>query len=273
MTTAKSYNFTHEAMKTVFQLRLCSDDAALAKNAALDCFERLDAIEGSLSRYIPGSDVWQINHMQSGQSLFVSEDCYQCLRLAMLVGQATGGLFDVTLGRLIEHQKSAADGAPPALDGQLMIDDARPQVHCMESGREIDLGGIGKGYALDVLAERCREWGLHSGLLSAGASTQIAFGQDAWELALRGDQHSRQLALRNSALSASGTAIQGSHIVGPSGDRSTYPRNRAWVRTSSAAIADACSTAALLATDLAALKQNDLNVEVFVESENEIVLA
>ena len=270
MTTAKTYNFTHEAMKTVFQLRLCADDAVLAKNAALDCFERLDAIEDSLSRYIPGSDVWQINHMQSGQSLFVSEDCYQCLRLAMLVGQASSGLFDITLGRLIEHRKSAAEAAPPALAGQLMIDDTRPKVHCIERGREIDLGGIGKGYALDVLAERCREWGITNGLLSAGASTQLAFGNRPWELAMRGDQHNCELKLQEQALSASGTAIQGSHIVSPSGDNASLPRRRAWVRTSSAAMADAFSTAALLATDLAAVQQNDLKIEIFVETEKGI---
>lgn len=257
-------------MKTVFQLRLCSEDTELAKSTALDCFERLDAIEGFLSRYIPGSDVWQINHMQSGQSLFISEDCYECLRLAMLVGQATNGLFDVTLGRLIEHQKSAANGAPPALEGQLMIDDARPQVHCMESGREIDLGGIGKGYALDAMAKRCREWGITGGLISAGASTQLAFGIESWAVTLRGDQHSRPLELQNSALSASGTAIQGSHIVGPNGPDATYPRIRAWARTNSAALADAFSTAALLATDPVALAQNDLKVEIFTENEEGI---
>lgn len=257
-------------MKTVFQLRFYSGDAALAKHAALDCFERLDAIEASLSRYIPGSDVWQINHMESGQSLFVGEDCYQCLRLAMLAGQATDGRFDITLGRVIEHQKSAAEGAPPALVGQLMIDDTRPQVHCIKSGREIDLGGIGKGFALDAMAERCREWGLACGLLCAGASTQLAFGNDPWAITLRGDECSRQLELQNKALSASGTTIQGSHIVNPSGPEANYPRSRAWVRANSAAIADAFSTAALLAENLTALQQNDLEVDVFEENRDGI---
>lgn len=270
MTTAPTHNFTHEAMKTVFQLRLHSVDASLARNAALNCFERLDAIEASLSRYIPGSDVWQINHMQADQALFISEDCYHCLRLAMLASQASGGLFDVTLGRLIEHQKTAAQTTAPALKGQLFVDDERPRVHCVESGREIDLGGIGKGYALDVLADLCLDWGLSDGLLSAGASTQRAFGHQAWEITLRGDQHSRPLDLQNCALSASGTAIQGSHIVDPSGHGATYPRNRAWVRTASAALADAFSTAALLAPDLRTLQQNDLDIEIFTEDEEGI---
>lgn len=270
MPTPKTHNFTHEAMKTVFQLRLNSDDAALAKNAALDCFERLDAIEASLSRYIPGSDVWQINHLQTGESLFVSEDCYQCLVLAMRVGQATDGLFDVTLGRWIEHRKTAADTARPALEGQLLVDDARPQIHCIERGREIDLGGIGKGYALDVMAVLCRDWGIAGGLLSAGASTQLAYGSVAWPVTLRGDHHRHQVELQNSALSASGTAIQGSHIVASSGSEAQYPRSRAWVHAASAAMADAFSTAALLAEDPASFQKSGLEHVVFTEGKNGI---
>lgn len=69
-----------------------------------------------------------------------------------------------------------------------MIDDARPQVHCLEGGREINFGGIGKGYALDVMAELCRQWGIPAGLLCAGASTQLAFGNSPWPISLRGDQ-------------------------------------------------------------------------------------
>lgn len=265
MTGQKAHRFTHEAMKTVFQLRLCSDDPVIAKNAALACFERLDAIEASLSRYIPGSDVWQINHLRTGESLFINEDSYACLRLAVHAGQVTGGLFDITLGRLIEHRKTAVDGPPPLLSGQLMIDDARPQVHCLEGGREIDLGGIGKGYALDAMAEICRHWDITAGLLSAGASTQLAFGARSWTLSLRGDHHSLTLELQDEALSASGIAVQGAHIVRPDGASETQLRNRAWVRTDTAAMADALSTAALIADDLDALQQNAPAITVLAE--------
>jgi thiamine biosynthesis lipoprotein len=264
------HSFTHEAMKTVFQLRLSAQNARLARCASLDCFQRLDSIEESLSRHFPGSDVWQINHMESGESLFVGEDCYQCLRLAMLAGQATGGLFDVTLGRLIEHQKSSTKGGPPELEGQFIIDETHPKVHCTESGRQIDLGGIGKGYALDVLAEICREWGIRAGILSAGASTHLAFGREPWEVLLRGDRHRHTLPVQGSALSASGTGIQCNHIVNPSSRKDPCPPKRAWVRTRSAAIADAFSTAALLATEPAALKQTDLQIEIFSESDEGI---
>jgi thiamine biosynthesis lipoprotein len=266
MPAQPNHNFTHEAMKTTFQLRLRADDAALAQSVARACFERLDRIEASLSRYVPGSDVWQINHLKTGESRFVSEDCEQCLRLAMVAGQASGGLFDVTLGRLIEHRKSGAESAPPALQGQLIVDESRPRVFCVEAGREIDLGGIGKGYALDAMAALCREWGMRHGLLSAGASTQLAFGKHAWPITLRGDTHSRVVNLKNSALSASGTVIQGSHIVAPAAEAIAECHSRAWVQAESAAIADALSTAAIIARDFSALHLNQPDRKVFIEN-------
>lgn len=259
------YSLSHEAMKTVFQIRLIEDGSGIARQAALACAERIDAIEAALSRYLPGSDVWQINHLPAGASLFVGEDCEECLRLAMAAGVLTGGLFDVTLGRLIEHRKQAETTSPPVLTGRLQLDPRRPRVDCVEPGREIDLGGIGKGFALDTLARLCQEWGITSGLLSAGASTQLAFGPRSWEIQLRGDVNSRAVHLQNEALSASGTAVQGSHIVSPEPGAGGLRRERIWVKTASAAMADAFSTAALLAEDLGFLADSPFPVALFYE--------
>lgn len=240
------HTYIHEAMKTTFSLRLVSNDKALANSAAGACIARIDEIEASLSRYIEGSDVWQINHMESDQSLFVSEDCHACLKLALEASQQTYGLFDCTLGRIIEHTKQSQPGARPEPVGQLMVDAERPAVHCKERGREIDLGGIGKGFALDQLQVALQEIGIEAALLSAGASTQLAFGERTWQIELTGDTCSLSLPLKDQALSASGTAIQGAHIVSPDHEQTTYAHTRIWVVHPNAAQADALSTAALL---------------------------
>ncbi|WPJ96213.1 FAD:protein FMN transferase [Coraliomargarita algicola] len=265
------HTYTHEAMKTTFSLRLISNDPALANSAASACIARIDAIEASLSRYIEGSDIWQINQMESDQSLFVSEDCHACLRLALEAGQETQGLFDCSLGRLIEHTKQAQPGERPKLSGQLMLDPNRPAVHCIERGREIDLGGIGKGYALDQLQITLNELGIKCALLAAGASTQLAFGERTWDIALGGDNSTLTIQLKNQALSSSGTAIQGSHIVSLDPNFLNYSRPRVWVIHSSAAKADAYSTAALLTPRLKSLKGLHSSVRFFEESTNGIV--
>jgi len=245
-----AYHFAHEAMRTTFHIRIPGCEKPAAQAAANECFERLEAMENLLSRFIEGSDVWQINHMQAGETLYLSEECHECLLAAMDAYQRTGGLFDVTLGRRIEHRKSGADGPPPPVEGRLIVHPDTPAVTCEAPGREIDLGGIGKGYALDRMAALLSEWDLDSALLSAGASTLLVVGAEAWPVDLTGDGASQRIELYQAALSASGTGIQGAHVIDPRFDEDAAPPSipwkRVWVRTRTAALADAMSTAALL---------------------------
>ena len=241
------HKFDHHAMKTTFILRIVSDDAKLAQDVAHTAIVLLDEIEMTLSRYIEGSDVFRINHTETGQKLFISQTCYDCLRLAAEAHEHTGGLFDITLGTLIEHQKNKAAGSVPSLSGTLSIDPDRPAITCVTAGREIDLGGIGKGYALDQLKTLLEDWGIESALLCAGASTQLAFGSATWPIELSGDHHQQTIKLNNQALSASGISIQGSHIVSPHKRHApNYHFKRAWILQPSAALADAWSTALML---------------------------
>lgn len=241
------HQFEHHAMKTTFILRIVSDDAKLAQDVAHTAVVLLDEIEMTLSRYIEGSDVFRINHMETGQTLFISQTCYDCLRLAAEANEQTGGLFDITLGTLIEHQKNKAAGSVPSLSGTLSIDPNRPAITCVTAGREIDLGGIGKGYALDQLKILLEDWGIESALLCAGASTQLAFGSATWPIELSGEHNQLTITLNNQALSASGIGIQGSHIVSPHKRRAPdYHFKRAWILQPSAALADAWSTALML---------------------------
>jgi thiamine biosynthesis lipoprotein len=238
--------FHHEAMKTTFTLRLISEDESLARNAANAAIELINTIENTLSRYIEGSDVWQINHMPSGETLFLTDHCDQCLRMALTVGSESEGLFDITLGRQIEHQKNKIDAPRPQLEGQLMLDPDRPAIHCIEAGREIDLGGIGKGYALDQIKALAQDWGISAALLSAGASTQLAYGDRTWPITLQGEHSTLVIDLQNQSLSVSGIDIQGNHIVAPDNSPLQYAYPRIWLSTSLATKADAYSTAALM---------------------------
>ncbi|MGJ8651822.1 MAG: FAD:protein FMN transferase [Opitutaceae bacterium] len=267
---SEAHVFTHEAMKTIFTFRIASEDRKLAQDAAYASIALLDEIENTLSRYVVGSDIWLINHMQAGETRFLSECCYDCLRLALEAYVQTGGLFDITLGRQIEHQKNSIDGPSPALQGQLMVDPDKPAIHCTETGREIDLGGIGKGYALDEIQKLMQEWGIESGLLSAGGSTQLAFGPNAWDIELRGDQHKRTIKLKDQALSASGTGIQGSHIVSPFQETPSYQYPRIWCIQNDATYADAWSTAMMLMdqTEIGALAT--AGAPIYVETELQI---
>lgn len=243
-----SHLFVHEAMHTTFQLRICESDEAAARDMARECFERLDLLESQLSRFRDGGDVFRINHMATRETLYISEPCHQCLLIALDAHARTGGLFDITLGSRIEHRKSGADGPLPPLAGKLIIHPDVAAVTCESPGREIDLGGIGKGFALDQLHQLLTLWGAEGGLLAAGASSLLAFGPQAWPVDLAGAGKPSRISLRGAALSASGTGIQGSHIIHPGGDTAlpATPCERVWVTASTAALAETWSTALML---------------------------
>ena len=240
--------FTHEAMHTTFSLRLLGVDEQDARGMARECFEQVDFLEGHLSRFIEGSDVSRINGMAAGETLYLSEACHQCLLLALDAYSRTHGLFDITLGTRIAHCKSGLADPVPALVGRLVIHPDLAAITCEEPGREIDFGGIGKGFALDQLKQLFIDWGVEGALLAAGASSLLAIGPQPWPVELTGDQDSLRIDLAGQSLSASGTEIQGSHIIHPWGSDAmpAVPSRRIWVSAATAVLAEIWSTALML---------------------------
>ena len=243
-----SIHFEHEAMNTTFALRLRGIDKETAQGIARESFELVDRLESRLSRFVDGGDVSRINRMRAGETLYLSEDCHRCLLLALDAHARTGGLFDITLGRRIEHRKSGAAGPPPDITGSIIIHPDVPAVTCAEPGRVLDLGGIGKGFALDQLKQLLTDWEADDALLAAGASSLLAFGPASWPVDLTGERAARRIALCNHALSASGTGIQGSHIIHPAGPDAAPASAcaRVWVLAPTAALAEIWSTALML---------------------------
>jgi len=138
----------------------------------------------------------------------------------------------------------------------LAIDTNRMTV---SGGIELDLGGIGKGYALDKMAELLREEHGIDEMLLDGASTALAVGERAWVVGLAG----RRIALKDGALSGSGLAVKGEHIVDPATGEPATDRERAWVLAPSGAEADSLSTAAMVVDEPAVLDRLE-NVRIVV---------
>jgi thiamine biosynthesis lipoprotein len=244
----ESHCFSHDAMHTTFTLRLYGGERSRLAGVARECFAKLDQLEERLSRFLEGSEISQINQLPAGETLYLSDDCHQCLLLAMQAYRETHGLFDITLGTRIERRKAGHAGPLPALTGKLVIHPDVPAITCETPGRELDLGGIGKGFALDQLKCLLLDWEVPGGLLAAGASTLLAFGPSPWPVELTAGDDPGRVTLLDHALSASGTDMQGSHIVAPWDDEETpdYLSQRVWVVAPTATMADAWSTALML---------------------------
>ncbi len=246
--SSPAHLFTHEAMNTTFSLRIFAATPASAAGMAKECFDHLDFLEARLSCFIESSEVSRINALPAGATLYLSESTHQCLLAALDAYARTGGLFDITLGRRISHYKSGDDGAVPPLVGRLRIHPDVAAVTCESPGREIDLGGIGKGFALDQVQQILIDWGAEGGLLAAGASSLLAFGPQAWPVDLTSESGARRISLANQALSASGRGIQGQHLVHPGGFEAMPIQvcRRVWAVAATATQAEIWSTALML---------------------------
>jgi thiamine biosynthesis lipoprotein len=230
--------FNHQAMATHFQARLAGEDKTYAAQAAQAAFATADQLESQLSRFKPDSEIARLAHLLPGESLRVSEPVFACLELAKKMETLTRGAFSL---------------APAALKSQ----PATPQwrlrdfsVRCDSGKLEFDAGAIGKGFALDRMAEVLREWSCPAFLLVAGGSSILAGdapgGTGGWSCGLGEDHSPVRYRLRNVSLSGSGLAVKGKHILDPRTGRPAPRQNRVWALCDTAAESDALSTACMV---------------------------
>jgi len=264
---ARINTFTHEAMNTVFNFHIHHADARYARQAAQAAFAEVDRLEKLLSRFVEGSDVWRINHAADGESVTISEDTHACLRHAALMTAATQGAFNATLGEAADIAKQHAPKKAPAAPLRAALKHtARALVSLSENsfvarvergGFSLDLGAIGKGFALDRARALLAEWEIKNALLSAGGSSVLAIGTGpdssakrgrGWLVNIAGAKQKMPLTLRDNALGASGTSEQGRHIIDPRRGTQNYAHARVWSLAPDAATADALSTACMTMT-------------------------
>lgn len=228
---------THEAMTTAFKITVVHEDAAYARQAVAAAFEELDRIESRLSRYIEGSDVFRINRLATGQAVRVHPDTFDCLRIALDMQAQTGGTFDVTY-------------ASPSAGPKLELEPDQLAVRARIDGLRVDLGGIGKGFALDRLAGLLREWDVTAVLLAASTSTLLAIDpppdSEGWPIRIGPDHDSRPFSLAHSAVSGSGTRVKGNHIFDPRSHQPAHRRLGAWSAAPTGSVSDALSTAFMI---------------------------
>ncbi len=228
--------YAHEAMATAFEILIDADDSGYAGQAAGEAFRELDRLEIKLSRFHQSSDVSQINRASTGIPAAVSYDAFACLRIALWVSRETNGAFDVT----------APDGGFKDID----LAEETLSVTLNRSGLSIDLGGIGKGYALDCMAAILQQWEVKRSLLLAGGSTALAMDapvrEQAWSIQFGSGKNVRQVNLRQNSLSGSGLAVKGEHIVDPRSGNHVRTQKQAWALAPTAALSDALSTAFMI---------------------------
>ena len=256
------HRFYHQAMAATFEVIIAQEDAHYAGQAAHAAFNEADRLEAELSRFIENSDISRINNLPANQPLRLGLFAFECLQISARICAETNGAFDVTIGTLLSCWR-AKDGTPRTPSPNQLnlarrhtgmhlvkLDQTDHTVQLSASPVQIDLGGIGKGYAVDRMAELLREWGITTALISGGYSSVLAINappeMKGWPLTLSNPDNRKQtlarIHLQHKSLSASGLK-KGRHIIDPRTAQPVTGKSATWVSAADATTSDALSTA------------------------------
>jgi len=259
------HRFSHEAMTATFEIIIAHEDKRYAEQAAWAAFEMLEKLEQDLSRFIENSDISRIHNLSVGQSLQIGLETFECLQLSRRMHSETNGAFDITVGSLLRcwlnKDKTLRRPSEEELNlarqrtgmGLLRLDETRYTIELLKDGVQVDLGGIGKGYAVDKIAELLREWSIDVALIHGGYSSVLALGAPqgtkGWLVTLSHPRNRKQtlarLVLENRAVSGSGLQ-RGRHIVDPRTARPVEAKSATWACARDAATTDALSTSFMI---------------------------
>ena len=244
--TGKHLCVSRRAMACTFSLLFPAQyrRAVEAGCAALDEIERL---ESKLSAYRTASDVSYMNRNAGQAPVVVDDELFTLCHRAARISEETGGAYDITTGALTKawgffrgSKRVPSQGeleAALAASGvaQVELDSVKRTVRYHHPGLEINLGSIGKGYAIDRAAELLQEWEINRALIHGGFSSVLALdappGHEGWPLTISlpgGAQALERIVARRQAWSASGIRKK-DHILDPRTGLPVRNRPAAWV--------------------------------------------
>lgn len=192
-----------EAMATRFELVLPHGDAGLSPTGLRAAGElalaEIVAAEALLSTYRVTAQLAQINARAFREPVRVAPVVFELLRQAREGSRRTGGAFDPTVGALVRAWREIPASDPHWADQlaaarestgwrHVELNPESLTIRFQVAGVRLDLGGVGKGWALDRAVEALREAGVTRALLHGGTSSVVALGAPpntpAWRIQL-----------------------------------------------------------------------------------------
>jgi len=265
--------FARRAMACQFEVYLNARQHEVGSTVAIEALDLVDQLEDQLTVYRDHSEINQLNHTAADRPVAVEGRLFGLLAQAVELHRITGGAFDITAGPLskVWGFTRRAGAVPTELDiaealqhvgsQYLQLDVDARTVAFAQPGVSINLGAIGKGYALDRCAELFAAAGVGDVLLHGGNSSVLARGShgatpgQGWAVGvrnpLRPERRLGELQIIDQALATSGSGSQYfihegqryGHILDP---RTGWPAQGVLSTTvvaPTAAMADALSTA------------------------------
>jgi thiamine biosynthesis lipoprotein len=235
---------SREAMACLFEVVFDAATYRRGTDAAVAALDLVAALEDQLTIYRDTSEVAHINRHAAQEAVQVEPGLFGLLTRAVALFHETGGAFDITAGRLskiwgfyrrqgrMPSPREVAEALATVGSQHLRLDASKSNVQFLIPGLELNLGAIGKGYAIDRAADALISGGIHNFLIHGGNSSVLARGcrsqsairnpqsaiETGWSVALRHplkpEIRLAEFVLHDQALGTSGSGTQFFHYEG-----------------------------------------------------------
>ncbi|GAB1347841.1 hypothetical protein MASR1M107_00520 [Ignavibacteriales bacterium] len=279
-------NASKNLIGTVVDVKVYAPDIAKGKATLYYAFREIERIDSLLAWQIPSSEISAINSAAGVSPVKISFETFSLLERSISYSRLSSGVFDITIGPLTQlwgfNGDSDARGSVPLQHLLELLQTARvireAKAECKDTsafllnkGMSIDLGGIGKGYAIDRASAILKKNGLNSFLFNAGGDILVSGMKNENQKWVIGIKHPRDesklfgsVELTDLAIATSGdyeryfehNGVRYHHIIDPS---TGFPATKS---TSVSIVAESAERADALATILFITHGNKLNSDV-----------
>lgn len=188
-------------MAVRFELVIYSENERAAYRAGEEALDEIQRIESHISPFITTSEISKLNARAASEPVRLSPEVFNLIKIAKEIWESTQGAFDITIGQLMRlwgfrdlnlqtPPRQEQVNAVKEITGMHLVE-LNPQQYTVSFRKNsvaIDLGAIGKGYAIDQACSILRELGITSALIHGGTSTIAAIGtppdSSFWKIAL-----------------------------------------------------------------------------------------
>lgn len=217
---AEWHRYTDTAMTTPINLEFWSEDPERADRVAKEVLAVFHRVDRTMSRYREDSELSAVNRLAAQRPVPVSADLFAVLKKAREVSELSDGAFDISFGSVgflydyrTEQQPSAEEldaGVGFVNYRDIVLNEQDQTVQFRQAGLKLDLGGIAKGFAVDLGVKVLRQAGVRHAQLSAGGDMRLLGDRRGrpWVVGVRDprseDRNAVVLPLADTAVSTSG---------------------------------------------------------------------
>lgn len=266
--SAEWHRYSDTAMTTPLELEFWAEDNVRADSLARKVFDVFHRVDTEMSRYRADSELSKLNREAANGPVKVSDGLFQVLQKAREVSELSEGAFDVTFGSVgylydfragkQPTDEQIATGLARVNFRDVVLDESGQTVAFRQPGMLVDLGGIAKGYAVDLGIEVLVAHGIRHARLSAGGDMRLLGDKRGrpWYVGIRdprsGNGNAVVLPLADVAVSTSGdyerffvddAGERVHHILSPSTGRSVKGVQSVTIIGDDALTTDGLSTA------------------------------